>query len=111
MAAISTSVLTSVKAGDHIVADEVLYGSTYDLFVDLEKFGVKVSFVDTSDPGSVDKAILANTKLVFLETPANPTMKLTDIKEVPISLMRRDKGNGGQYLHDSLFPAAAFVWR
>ena len=82
MAAISAAVLTSVKAGDHVVADEVLYGSTYDLFVDLAKFGVKVSFVDTSDPDSVDNAILPDTKLVFLETPANPTMKLTDIKAV-----------------------------
>ncbi len=82
MAAISAAVLTSVKAGDHIVADEVIYGSSYDLFVDLAKFGVKVSFVDTSDPENVDNAINANTRLVFLETPANPTMKLTDIKAV-----------------------------
>ncbi len=82
MAAISAAILTSVKAGDHIITDEVLYGGTYDLLVDLAKFGVKVSFVDTSDLNSVESAICAQTKLVFLETPANPTMKLTDIKAV-----------------------------
>lgn len=82
MAAISAAILTSVKAGDHVITDEVLYGGTYDLFVDLAKFGVKVSFLDTSDLNSVENAILAHTKLVFLETPANPTMKLTDIKAV-----------------------------
>lgn len=82
MSAISAAVLTSVKAGDHVITDEVLYGGTYDLFADLAKFGVKVSFVDTSDLNSVENAIHSQTKLVFLETPANPTMKLTDIKAV-----------------------------
>jgi methionine-gamma-lyase len=82
MAAISAAVLASVKTGDHVIADEVLYGSTHDLFVDLAKFGVKVSFVDSSDLDSVENAIREQTKLVFLETPANPTMKLTDIKAV-----------------------------
>ncbi len=82
MAAITTAVFTSIKAGDHVIADEVLYGSTYDLFVDLQKFGVDVSFIDTSDIGSVETAFRKDTKLVFFETPANPTMKLTDIKAV-----------------------------
>lgn len=91
MAAISAAVLTSVKAGDHIIADEVLYGSTYDLFVDLAKFGVKVSFVDTSDLNSVENAFLAETKLVFFETPANPTLKLTNIKAV--SDIAHEKGS------------------
>lgn len=82
MAAISAAVLATVKAGDHVIADEVLYGSTYDLFVDLAKFGVNVSFVETSDLDSVENAFLPATKLVFFEAPANPTMKLTDIKAV-----------------------------
>ena len=82
MAAISAAVFTSVKGGDHIIADEVIYGSTYDLFVDLKKFGVDVSFIDTSDIGNVEAAFRPKTKLVFFETPANPTMKLTDIKAV-----------------------------
>jgi methionine-gamma-lyase len=82
MAAISAAVFTEVSSGDHVIAEEVIYGSTYDLFVDLNKFGVDVSFVDTSDIGNVEKAFRKNTKLVFFETPANPTMKLTDIKAV-----------------------------
>jgi methionine-gamma-lyase len=48
----------------------------------ISKFGVKVSFVDTSDLNSLENAFLTETKLVFFETPANPTMKLTDIKAV-----------------------------
>ncbi len=82
MAAISAAVFTEIKAGDHVIADEVIYGNTYDLFVDLGKFGVDVSFIDTSDCENVENAFRNNTKLVFFETPANPTMKLTDIKTV-----------------------------
>ena len=82
MAAISAAVFTEVRAGDHVIADEVIYGSTYDLFVELKKFGVDVSFIDTSDITNVENAFRKNTKLVFFETPANPTMKLTDIKAV-----------------------------
>ncbi len=82
MAAISTAVFTAIRADDHVIADEVIYGSTYDLFVDLEKLGIDVTFIDTSDIRNVENAFLPNTKLIFFETPANPTMKLTDIKAV-----------------------------
>jgi methionine-gamma-lyase len=82
MAAISTALFTSIKADDHVIADEVIYGSTYDLFIDLRKFGVEVDFIDTSDINNVIGALRKNTRLVFFETPANPTMKLTDIKAV-----------------------------
>lgn len=82
MAAISAALISSIKAGDHVIADEVIYGSTYDLFVDLRRFGVQVDFIDTSDINNVLGAFRKNTKLVFFETPANPTMKLTDIKAV-----------------------------
>ncbi|GFO96593.1 methionine gamma-lyase [groundwater metagenome] len=104
MAAISAAVLTSVKAGDHVIADEVIYGSTYDLFVDLAKFGVKVSFVDTSDLNSVQNAFVPDTKLVFFETPANPTMKLTDIKAV--SDIAHE--NGAQVMVDNTFMTPYF---
>ncbi|NJD53999.1 MAG: PLP-dependent transferase [Candidatus Methanoperedens sp.] len=82
MAAISTAVFTSVKGGDHVIADEVIYGSTYDLFAGLKDYGVDVTFTDTSYPRNVKEAFRTNTKLVFFESPANPTMKLTDIKAV-----------------------------
>jgi len=82
MAAISAAVFTSIKGGDHVIADEVIYGSTYDLFVDLKRYGVDVTFIDTSDTNNVEEAFRTDTKLVFFESPANPTMKLTDIKAV-----------------------------
>ncbi len=90
MAAISAAVFTSVKGGDHVIADEVIYGSTYDLFVDLRKFGVDVTFVDTSNINNVEEAFRKNTKLVFFESPANPTMKLADVKA--ISDISHDRG-------------------
>jgi methionine-gamma-lyase len=90
MAAISAAVFTEIKAGDHVIADEVIYGSTYDLFVDMAKFGVEVSFIDTSDISNVKAAFQPNTKLVFFETPANPTMKLTDIEAVSEIAHERD---------------------
>lgn len=90
MAAISAAVFTEIKAGDHVIADEVIYGSTYDLFVDMAKSGVEVSFIDTSDAENVEAAFRSNTKLVFFETPANPTMKLTDIKTVSEIAHERD---------------------
>jgi methionine-gamma-lyase len=82
MAAISAAIFTSIKGGDHVIADEVIYGSTYDLFVELKDYGVDVTFVDSSNVNNVEDAFRPNTKLVFFETPANPTMKLTDIKAV-----------------------------
>jgi methionine-gamma-lyase len=82
MAAITTAIFTSIKGGDHIIADEVIYGSTYDLFFELKRYGVDVTFVDSSYAKNVESAFRPNTKLVFFETPANPTLKLTDIKAV-----------------------------
>jgi methionine-gamma-lyase len=89
MAAISAAVFAEVRSGDHVIADEVIYGSTYDLFVDLRKFGVDVSFIDTSDINNLKTAFRKNTKLIFFETPANPTMNMIDIKAV--SDMAHDK--------------------
>ena len=83
MAAISTLFLAILKSGDHVVVSDVVYGGTVRLFQQvLANFGVEASFVDTSDPVAVAQAIQGNTKLVFIETPANPTLKLTDIAAV-----------------------------
>jgi len=68
----------------------VIYGSTYDLFVELKDYGVDVTFTDTSDLRNVKEAFRTNTKLVFFESPTNPTMKLTDIKA--ISGIAHEKG-------------------
>ena len=83
MAAISSLFLAVLKAGDHVVVGDVVYGGTVRLFQQiLTNFRVDVTFVDTSDAIAVARSIRPNTKLVFIETPANPTLKLTDIAAV-----------------------------
>jgi cystathionine gamma-lyase len=83
MAATVSAFLALLGAGDHIVVANVVYGGTYR-FVDrfLTKFGVEVSFVNASDIDAVAAAIRANTKLVFTESPANPTLQVTDLAAV-----------------------------
>lgn len=81
MAAISTALLSFLKNGDHIVASDTLYGGTFKLLLDLvPQYGIEVTFVDTTDMAKLEKEIKSNTKVVYIETPANPTMKLVDIK-------------------------------
>ena len=73
-------VFRTLAKGDHVVAGENMYGGSYRLFSRvLEKFGLEFSYADTSKPEAVRAAIRANTKIVFLETPTNPMMTLTDI--------------------------------
>jgi cystathionine beta-lyase/cystathionine gamma-synthase len=83
MAATVAIFLALLQAGDHVVIADVVYGGTYR-FADqfLTKFGVEVSFVDTSNTEAVAGAINDHTKLVFTETPANPTLKVTDLAAV-----------------------------
>ena len=79
--AITSAIWVCVKQGDHIVSAKTLYGCTYAfLSHGLSRYGVEVTFVDTSDPENVRKAIRPNTKLVYLETPANPNLDITDIQ-------------------------------
>jgi cystathionine beta-lyase/cystathionine gamma-synthase len=81
MAAISTLCLALLKTGDHVLLSDVIYGGTSRLFQQvLENFGVEFSFVDTSDLEQVEQAIRPSSRLIFIETPANPTMKLADIR-------------------------------
>jgi cystathionine gamma-lyase/cystathionine beta-lyase/cystathionine gamma-lyase/homocysteine desulfhydrase len=73
-------VFRTLKSGDHVVAGENMYGGSYRLFSKvLEKFGLQFTYVDTSNLESVRKAIRENTKVLFLETPTNPMMTLTDL--------------------------------
>jgi cystathionine beta-lyase/cystathionine gamma-synthase len=83
MAATVAVLLGLVAAGDHVVIANVVYGGTYR-FADqfLRKFGVDVDFVDASDPATVERSIRPETVLVFTESPANPTLKLTDLAAV-----------------------------
>ncbi len=70
-----------VKAGDHIVVSNNVYGGTYRLFeLIMKDYGLEYSWVDTSDLKNIENAIKKNTKLVYLETPTNPMLNLTDLK-------------------------------
>jgi cystathionine beta-lyase/cystathionine gamma-synthase len=82
MAAIDAT-LRLVKAGEHVVVSDNTYGGTARLFNRiLSNYGIEFDYVDTSDPLNVEAAIRPNTKMVFLETPTNPVMIVTDLKEV-----------------------------
>ena len=82
MAAIDAT-LRLVKSGEHVVVSDNTYGGTARLFNRiLAHYGITFDYVDTSDPLNVEAAIKPNTKMVFLETPTNPIMILTDLKEV-----------------------------
>ena len=81
--AITSCLWTALKAGDHIVAGKTLYGCTFAFMNHgLTRFGVDVSFVDMRVSENVKKAIKPNTRVVYIETPANPNMYLSDIKEI-----------------------------
>jgi len=83
MAATSATMMALLNAGDHAVLSDVVYGGTHRLSTRvLTRFGIEYSFVDTANPENVRQAIKDNTKLIFTETPANPTLKLTDIAAV-----------------------------
>ena len=83
MGAISSTLWTIAKAGAHIVADGTLYGCTYALLSHgMTRYGVEVDFVDTADIEAVKAALKPNTVAVYLETPANPNLKIADIEAV-----------------------------
>lgn len=81
--AITSAIWVCVEKGDHIVASKTLYGCTYAfLSHGLSRYGVEVTFVDTRNPENVRKAMRPNTKIVYLETPANPNMYISDIRTI-----------------------------
>ena len=83
MAAINAVLLAFLNAGEHAVVSDVAYGGTYRLCTQgFTRFGVEFTFADTSDPAAVRSSIRANTRLILTETPANPTLKLTDIAAI-----------------------------
>lgn len=83
MAAIQATMLTLLKAGDHVVSSQSLFGSTINLFNGiLGKFNIETTYVDAADPTAWRAAVKPNTKLFFLETPSNPLTELADIAAV-----------------------------
>ncbi|MEE4264005.1 MAG: PLP-dependent aspartate aminotransferase family protein [Desulfobacteraceae bacterium] len=83
MGAIAAALFTLLKAGDHIVASEVSYTGTQKLLgFHLPRYGVDVSLVDTTDPAEVGNAIRADTRVVYVETPGNPVVSISDIAKI-----------------------------
>lgn len=82
MAAISTAFMLLSK-GDHVIITEDVYGGTFRFVTEvLPRFGVEHTFVDMTDIEEVSRQIQANTKLIYIETPSNPTLKITDIRAI-----------------------------
>ncbi len=76
----TTSVLLSLKSGDHVLVGDDVYGGTFRIFDKvLKQFGVEATFLDMSEPARVREAVRPNTKMIWLETPSNPMLKIFDI--------------------------------
>ncbi|MBQ4915241.1 PLP-dependent transferase [Maribacter sp. MMG018] len=83
MAAVSTSLFAFLNAGDHIVLQQTLYGGTYNLVVEeFSKYGIEYSFTDGWAPQDFESKIKENTKVIYIETPSNPLLTITDIEGV-----------------------------
>ncbi|MGA8853350.1 MAG: aminotransferase class I/II-fold pyridoxal phosphate-dependent enzyme, partial [Christiangramia sp.] len=83
MAAVSTSLMAFLKAGDHVVFQDSLYGGTSNLATEeFEKFGIEYSFAKDAKAESLKAEIKENTKVIYIETPSNPLLKLTDMEAV-----------------------------
>lgn len=100
MSAITCTMLAFLNAGDHAIISDVAYGGTYRLSTTvLNRFGVSYSFADTADPDNVRSHVRDNTRLFLTETPANPTMKVSDIAAVSDIA----KGVGAVHVVDNTF--------
>jgi cystathionine beta-lyase/cystathionine gamma-synthase len=104
MAAVSALLLTLLSGGDHVVASEVCYAGSVELFGEhLARFGIEVSLVNTSDIAQVQAAIRPNTKLIYVETPANPILRIADVA----ALAQVAHEAGAQLAVDSTFAGPA----
>jgi cystathionine gamma-synthase len=104
MGAIST-VIKLFKSGDHLIVSEDLYGGTYRLFNEYyARYGLSFSWIDTSDMALVEATIRPNTRAVFIETPSNPMMKVTDIRRCADRIHKQ----GGILITDNTFLSPYF---
>jgi len=91
MAAINGTIVALLAKGDHVVSTRDLYGGAWRIFTKLwARFGVEFTFVDTTDASNVTAALRPATKLLWLETPSNPLLKITDIAACAAAV--RDRG-------------------
>jgi methionine-gamma-lyase len=90
MAAVNTIYMALLSSGDHIVSTDAVYGPSRGLMENhYSRFGVKATYVDTTNIANIEKAIQSNTKMLFIETPANPTIGITDL--VACAKLAKDK--------------------
>jgi cystathionine beta-lyase/cystathionine gamma-synthase len=83
MAAILTTLFAFLKKGDHAIFQKGLYGGTFDAVVkEFPRFGIEYSFVDGSRPDMFEKEVRTNTKVIYIESPSNPTLMITDISAI-----------------------------
>jgi O-succinylhomoserine sulfhydrylase len=105
MSAVTNAVMSQVRAGDHIVASRALFGGCRYVVEDLmPRFGVPSTLVDGRDPENFVRAMQPNTKVVFIETPTNPTLELVDIAAVSTIA----KAHGAKLIVDNVFATALF---
>ena len=90
MAAIGTTLFTLLRQGDHLIASAYLFGNTNSLFRSFEHHGIAVTFVDATDAGAVEAAITERTRMVFVETIANPRTQVAALAE--IGVLCRERG-------------------
>jgi cystathionine beta-lyase/cystathionine gamma-synthase len=116
MAAVSALVFTLLSSGDHLIASEVCYAGSVELFgLHLPRFGIQVSLVDTSDAEQVRAALRPNTKLIYAETPANPILRIADISALAAiahsagALLAIDSTWAGPYVQRPLSLGADYV--
>jgi cystathionine beta-lyase/cystathionine gamma-synthase len=92
MAAISSTIMTLARAGEHVIAHEVLYGCTYSLLTSwVGHFGIDVSLVDLTVPSVLEQAITDKTRVVYFESPVNPDLTLIDITRISDLVARINK--------------------
>ena len=100
MAAVFASIMCQIKAGDHFIASRILFGSCYHIADKiLPNYGIEVTFVESVEEAEWSKAFKPNTKVVFLETPANPNLEIVDIAMVA----RLCKKHGASLIVDNIF--------
>lgn len=100
MGAITATIMAHVSAGDHVVAQESLYAGTAGLLRSLlPRFGVEATFVDQAEPAQFEQAVRPNTRVIVVETPSNPLMRITDLAAVAAIA----KGIGAVTVADNTF--------
>lgn len=112
MAAVSTALMAFLRAGDHVVLQQTLYGGTYNLVTEeFEKFGIAYTFTQGWSAQDFERAIRPNTKVIYIETPSNPLLTITDLSAIaPIGQEKRFGKYDRQYVCQPGEPKPGRLW-